>query len=154
LTDASYVAQDPGGNMSDPQAQEHFHYDELGNRFGSNQTVSYGMRDFTRQDNGLNQYKSWGPVDVPWLTSYDDDLGGGWGSAGHANGVLMQDGNVTAGYNALNQPMFIQRTIYNGTSNCVQFGHDPLGRCVKRWAGPGHNKVEGCCKRDWQCDQR
>ena len=44
--------------MSNPLAQEHFQYDELGNRFGSNQAVPHGVVNFSRRDNGLNQYLS------------------------------------------------------------------------------------------------
>jgi len=67
---------------------------------------------FLRQDNGLNQYFSWEnnyPGNDPqhWgtTTNYDNNISGWRDSLGHANGVLMQDGNITAGYNALNQPM-------------------------------------------------
>jgi RHS repeat-associated protein len=127
LTDAYYLAQiDAAGNVSNPWVQEHFHYDQLRNRFGSNQTVSHGTVNFTRKDNGLNQYKAWMPFSV---TNYDDDIGGTWGAPGHANGVLMQDGNVTAGYNALNQATM----IWSAGSGWTYFGYDPLGRCVKRW---------------------
>ncbi|MEY2574160.1 MAG: hypothetical protein QOJ87_2373 [Verrucomicrobiota bacterium] len=45
----------------------------------------------------------------------------------------MQDGWVTAGYNALNQPMY----IWSGNVGWTYFGYDPLGRCVKRWADNG-----------------
>jgi RHS repeat-associated protein len=47
----------------------------------------------------------------------------------------MQDGWITAGFNALNQPMYIWSPTYYGTSNWMYFGYDPLGRCVKRWVG-------------------
>jgi len=88
--------------------------------------------DFTKKDNGLNQYHAWMPYSY---TNYDDDIGNGWGSPGAANGVLMQDGWITGGYNALNQPMYITSPRYYGTSNWMYFGYDPLGRCVKRWVG-------------------
>jgi RHS repeat-associated protein len=45
----------------------------------------------------------------------------------------MQDGWVTAGYNALNQPMY----IWSGGVGWTYFAYDPLGRCVKRWADNG-----------------
>jgi len=67
------------------------------------------------------------------MTNYDDDIGGSWGTPQHANGVLMQDGNITAGYNALNQPM--QATSNALSPNWMFFGYDPLGRCVRRWTG-------------------
>ena len=86
--------------------------------------------NFVRKDNGLNQYRAWWPYAY---TSYDDDIGGTWGAPRAANGVLMQEGNITAGYNALNQPMMIQGPAQAGTSAWVWFGFDPLGRCVKRW---------------------
>ncbi|MEY2574153.1 MAG: hypothetical protein QOJ87_2366 [Verrucomicrobiota bacterium] len=44
----------------------------------------------------------------------------------------MQDGWVTAGYNALNQPMY----IWSGGVGWTYFAYDPLGRCVKRWGSP------------------
>ena len=85
---------------------------------------------FTRDDNGLNQYRAWLPFSV---INYDDDIGGTWGSPAHANGVIMQEGNITAGFNALNQPM--QVTSAAVSPNWMFFGYDPLGRCVKRWTG-------------------
>lgn len=53
------------------------------------------------------------------------------------NGVLMQDGYITASYNALNQPMAIWSPAYPGgtSAQILWLGHDPLGRCVKRWMG-------------------
>jgi hypothetical protein len=84
----------------------------------------------TQSDNGLNQYRTWSPYS--WI-NYDDDFGNPWGSPGAANGVLMQDGWVTASYNALNQPMY----IWSGNAGWTYFGYDPLGRCVKRWADNG-----------------
>ena len=46
----------------------------------------------------------WSPYSI---INYDDDIGGSWGSPGQANGVIMQDGWITGGFNALNQPMYI-----------------------------------------------
>jgi RHS repeat-associated protein len=88
---------------------------------------------FTREDNKLNQYHSWGVNSA----IYDEDAGG-WGSPQHANGVLMQEGHVTAGYNSLNQMVMVA-----GTSNWIFFGYDPLGRRVKQWTGglTGNNLV-------------
>ena len=63
------------------------------------------------------------------MINYDDDIGAPWGSPGNANGVLMQDGWITAGFNALNQPMY----IWAASSGWINFAYDPLGRCVKRW---------------------
>lgn len=45
----------------------------------------------------------------------------------------MQDGNITAGFNALNQSMY----IWSGGVGWTYFGYDPLGRCVKRWKENG-----------------
>jgi RHS repeat-associated protein len=98
----------------------------------SNYLASRGWLDFTRKDNGLNQYSGWWNYSV---TNYDADLAG-WGEPGHANGVLMQDGWITGSYNALNQPVSMWSSAFAGTSNSMWFGHDPLGRCVKRWIAP------------------
>lgn len=48
----------------------------------------------------------------------------------------MQEGSITASYNALNQPIAMWSPAYNGTPNYMWFGYDPLGRCVKSWLGP------------------
>lgn len=134
LTDAWYQAQIDGlGNASNAIAQDHFQYDQLGNRFGQNQTVSHGTVSFNRRDNGLNQYSSWSPSVI-----YHDDNYPGRGPAG--NGVVMAEGWVTASYNALNQPVAIWSAAYAGTSNFMWFGYDPLGRCVKRWVGASGNQ--------------
>ena len=61
------------------------------------------------------------------IINYDDDIGGTWGSPEHANGVLMQDGNVTAGFNALNQPMY----IWSAASGWMYFGIDPERAALK-----------------------
>src|SRR5205823_5616274 len=45
-------------------------------------------------------------------------------------------GNITAGFNALNQAMLIWCKAYSGTANWMFLGYDPLGRCVKRWVAP------------------
>jgi RHS repeat-associated protein len=137
LTDAYYNAVDPAGNPQGQLRQEHFEYDQLGNRRrnpangADNLVGTKGWLQFTRKDNGLNQYSGWWPY---CFIKYDDDLGGGWGTPQHANGVLMQDGWITAGYNALNQPMLATSNSLSG--NWMFFGHDPLGRCVKRWVAP------------------
>ena len=108
------------------------HYDALGNRYDWEYISSRGWMNFTRKDNGLNQYRT-------WLnnigTSYDDDIGGTWGAPQAANGVLMQEGNITAGYNALNQPTMMQGPPLAGSQTWIFFGYDPLGRCVRRWTG-------------------
>ncbi|MFZ1219469.1 MAG: hypothetical protein WAO00_09255, partial [Chthoniobacterales bacterium] len=125
-----------------PKRGDHFYYDALGNRTGWNEVASRGMMLFQGKSNGLNQYLSWENIypNPPqhWgsPTNYDDDVGGGWGAPGAANGVLMQDGWITAGYNALNQPIQIWSPFYWATTNWMWFGYDPLGRCVKRWVGP------------------
>jgi RHS repeat-associated protein len=55
----------------------------------------------------------------------------------------MQDGYVTAGFNALNQPTAIWSKMYQNTSNWMFFGYDPLGRCVKRWVSDSFNDSTG-----------
>jgi RHS repeat-associated protein len=117
----------------DPKRGDNFQYDELGNRKGSNDVASRGPLNFTRKNNGLNQYSGWWPYSI---TRYDDDVGGTWGSPGTANGVLMEEGYITAAFNALNQPVAIWSKMYAGTATWMFFGYDPLGRCVKRWKGP------------------
>jgi RHS repeat-associated protein len=133
LKTASYRTHDPEGNVRDPVRNDIFSYDALGNRQGSNYVASRGTMAFTRKDNGLNQYSGWWPYSV---TNYDDDLGTPWGNPGLANGVLMQEGWITGSYNALNQPVGMWSPAYAGTGNWMWFGHDPLGRCVKRWIAP------------------
>jgi hypothetical protein len=56
-----------------------------------------------------------------------------------ASGVLMQDGWITAGYNALNQPVSMWSKTYPNTSTWMWCGYDPLGRLVKRWKSPAWN---------------
>jgi RHS repeat-associated protein len=129
LVEAWYNAADPANSGTGNTRYDSFNYDALGNRRSWNYVQSHGWQKFSRKDNGLNQYSMWSPFS---LTNYDDDIGGTWGSPRHANGVLMQDGNVTAGYNALNQPMYIF-----GSGGWTNFGYDPLGRCVKRWKDDG-----------------
>ena len=135
LTSASYRMATPDTSPGPPQRSDIFQYDKLGNRMGSNYVASRGGMNFTRKDNGLNQYSGWWPHSA---TSYDDDAGGSWGAPHHANGVLMMDGWITAGFNALNQPICMWSPMYTGGSsaNWMWFGYDPLGRCVKRWVGP------------------
>jgi RHS repeat-associated protein len=130
LTRASYQAATPELTPSGALRSDIFKYDELGNRMGSNYVASRGAwMDFTRKDNGLNQYSGWWPY---CFIKYDDDIGGTWGAPHAANGVQMQDGNTTAGFNALNQPTMIWADNVGGWT---YFGYDPLGRCVKRWIG-------------------
>jgi RHS repeat-associated protein len=132
LLEGWYNATDPANSGAGNTRYDGFSYDALGNRGLGNYVASRGVMDFTKKDNGLNQYRAWWPFSY---TNYDDDIGGVWGAPGAANGVLMQDGNITAGFNALNQPMMIQGPADAGTSNWMYFGFDPLGRCVKRWVG-------------------
>ncbi|MEN3368728.1 MAG: hypothetical protein V7609_871 [Verrucomicrobiota bacterium] len=133
VTDAWYDAIDPHGATSGWARRDHFDYDALGNRQGSNNNVasrSSGSTPitFNRRDNGVNQYSSWTPSII-----YHDDNYPGWSPPG--NGVTMAEGWITASYNALNQPIAIWSPTYNGTSNFMWFGYDPLARCVKRWVG-------------------
>lgn len=62
-----------------------------------------------------------------------------WVSPG--NGVMMQEGYITASFNALNQPMAMWSSAYG--TNFLWFGYDPLGRCVKRWKGTGSGEPVG-----------
>src|SRR6266404_2003125 len=130
LLEGWYNATDPANSGAGNTRYDGFSYDALGNRGQNNYVASRGQMSFTHKDNGLNQYRAWWPYSY---TNYDDDIGGTWGAPGAANGVLMQDGWVTAGFNAVNQPMYITSPTYYGTSNWMYFGYDPLGRCVKRW---------------------
>ncbi len=126
LTGGYYEATDSAG--SGAERTEQFHYDALGNRVGSNVLGSEGNVDFTRRDNGLNQYLNWS-LAAPGNYLHDDQF---YGTPG--NGVLMQEGMITASYNALNQPIAIYEPSLG--ANFVWFGYDPLGRCVKRWMAP------------------
>jgi RHS repeat-associated protein len=131
LVEAWYNAADPANSGDGATRYDNFSYDALGNRFGWDYVASrHQWMNFTRKDNGLNQYSGWWPY---CFIHYDDDIGGTWGTPGAANGVLMQDGWITAGYNALNQPMLMTSAATGG--NWMFFGYDPLGRCVKRWTG-------------------
>src|SRR5437763_2915 len=102
-------------------------FDALGNRRSYNLIHSHGWTEVFRRDNGLNQYTGWSPNAV----TYDDNY-----YSAPGNGVMMQEGWITASYNALNQPIAIWSPAYNGTSNFMWFGYDALGRCVKRWVSP------------------
>lgn len=138
LTQAAYRALNPQTETpSGAVRSDSFNYDALGNRFGSNRIASRGIfMDFTRRDNGLNQYLMWSPFSAVY---YDDSWGtppapnpsAPWMPPG--NGVTMADGWITASYNALNQPMAMGSTGLG--NNFIWFWHDPLGRCVKRWLG-------------------
>jgi hypothetical protein len=61
LTDAYYGAADPAGNPNSWQRQDHFNLDALGNRRGWDYVQTKGWQNFTRKDNGLNQYRMWSP---------------------------------------------------------------------------------------------
>jgi hypothetical protein len=144
LERAWYRAQAPQTETpGDPKRGDHFYYDALGNRTGWNEVASRGAMLFNGKNNGLNQYFSWNnsyPVgDLQhWGTTinYDDDVGGKRGAPQAANGVLMQDGWITAGYNALNQPVSMWSKMYSNTSTWMYVGYYPLGRVVKRWKSP------------------
>jgi RHS repeat-associated protein len=138
-----------------PYLPDSFVYDELGNRQGDNHVASRGqtMTMMRRDDNRLNQYQSWendhpAPDPLHWGSRifYDDNpnfVVPVPPSPPPANGVMMADGYITASYNALNQPVGMWSTVYNGTSNFMWFGYDPLGRCVKRWKGPASAGTPG-----------
>jgi len=128
LVEAWYNATDPVNSGAGNTRYDGFAYDALGNRTQNNYVASRGLTSFVRRDNGLNQYSSWTPSVI-----YHDDNYPGWAAPG--NGVTMAEGWITASYNALNQPIAVWSFAYNGTSNFMWFGFDPLGRCVKRWVG-------------------
>jgi RHS repeat-associated protein len=120
---------------TDPKRRDHFYYDALGNRAGTNQVASMGDVNFNRRNNGLNQYLDW----TPSVIYYDDNHPGPPPWVPPGNGVMMADGNITASFNALNQPMAIWSPVYN--PNFLWLGFDPLGRCVKRWVGPANGNA-------------
>src|SRR5205823_190143 len=97
-----------------------------GNRRSDNLIHSLGWTEVFRRDNGLNQYTGWSPNSV----TYDDNY---YNAPG--NGVMMQEGWITASYNALNQPIAIWSPNMPAGA-FTWFGYDPLGRCVKRWVSP------------------
>lgn len=120
LTAASYQALTPDTTPTGAQRTESFVFDQLGNRKGVNTIAGRGNVTFARRDTGVNQYLNWSPPMAS--TNYE------------TNGVLTQDGYITATYNALNQPVSISSpALPAGTY--TWFGYDPLGRCVKRWNG-------------------
>jgi len=157
LKSASYRVANPESSPGVALRTDIFHYDELGNRVRGNHIASLGWMDIKRRNNGLNQYESWEndrPVTDPhhWGSGifHDDNIPppapspppatpppNPWVSPG--NGVLMEDGYVVAGFNALNQPVGIWSFAFQNTANWMFFGYDPLGRCVKRWVGPHVN---------------
>src|ERR1041385_8844520 len=127
LVEAWYNAPNPSSSGDGSLRYDQFNYDALGNRRFGNYVQTKGWTQYTRKDNKLNQYSGTSPS---FFTQYDEDVSG-WGVPHQANGVLMEDGNIVAGYNALNQPMLINTQAMG--SNWLFLGYDPLGRCVKRW---------------------
>jgi RHS repeat-associated protein len=133
----AFLGPEPLLTPSDAKRSDSFQYDALGNRYGSNRVASRGIYlDFTRRDNGLNQYHMWSPYSGLF---YDDNFNENWQYPG--NGVMMADGYFTASYNALNQPVAMGSMGLG--SNFYWFWHDPLGRCVKRWLGNGSRVPTG-----------
>jgi YD repeat-containing protein len=131
---ADYRALNPEtATPTDPKRRDHFYYDALGSRAGTNQVASMGDVNFNRRNNGLNQYLDWTPSAI----YYDDNHPGPPPWVPPGNGVMMADGYITASFNALNQPMAMWSWSYG--SNFQWFGYDPLGRCVKRWVGPDNH---------------
>ena len=131
LTDAAYQVQNALTAPTDWQREEHFQYDQLGNR---KQVARYGnsWQQWTRRDNGLNQIKDTPPW-AGWVTHEDSYAPQ---SPGHNNGNLVTDGYMSANYNALNQPNWMYGNA-RASGNSLNFGHDPLGRCVIRWDSLG-----------------
>ncbi|HKP04150.1 MAG TPA: RHS repeat-associated core domain-containing protein [Chthoniobacterales bacterium] len=146
LTQAAYQAENAHDTAGTAERTDAFHYDEMGNRTGANWVASRGLMSFGGRNNKLNQYGRW-ENNIPWPDPlhwgldlwYDDaaphPAAAPWLPPG--NGVLMGDGWNVAGFNALNQPVQMTSFFYEGTGNWMWFGYDPLGRCVKRWVGPG-----------------
>ncbi len=140
LTDAWYNVVDPHGSATGMERKDYFNYDAMGNRHGWNDIANRGRMLIQRRDNnGLNQYHSWannltGTQHWGSVTPYDDNFDANWQYPG--NGVMMADGFIVASYNALNQPVAIWSPAYETPTRYVWFGHDPLGRCVKRAVGP------------------
>ncbi len=95
-------------------------YDALGNRYGANVLANAGAVDFTRRDNGLNQYLNWS-LAATGSYLHDDQF---YGTSG--NGVLMQEGTITATCNALNPPVSIKSAA---------LGTNPMWFGYTRWGG-------------------
>ena len=134
LTHAYYEGQNPTGSFAGWLREDHFTYDQLGNRQGGNYLASrLNWLSFLRRDTGLNEYSHW-QVSV---VNYD--------RAGHQdglNGVLVQEGTFSSAFNALKQPIWLwNQFISPGGQSVLCFGYDPLGRCVKRWNGIPENKA-------------
>ena len=137
LTDASYRLPSPEASPGTALRTETFHYDAMGNRIGYNYVATRGVVTFNRRNNGLNQYLDWTPSAI----YHDDNFPAPspapsppWQWVFPGNGVTMADGNITASFNALNQPVAMWSSAY-GPTTYLWFGYDPLGRCVKRWKG-------------------
>ncbi|HKP03480.1 MAG TPA: hypothetical protein VJU77_08990 [Chthoniobacterales bacterium] len=151
LTKASYQAENAHLGATNSERTDEFAYDWMGNRQGSNTVASRGVMNFAIRDNRLNQYNLWEnnlPGSQQWGTImwYDDAAGGFPPQIPHVapwlypgNGVLMADGWIVAGFDALNQPESMRTPDFQGTDNRLYFGYDPLGRCVKRWISSDGN---------------
>ena len=144
LKKASYQAQNAHLGATLPERTDEFAYDWMGNRQGPNKVASRGVMNFAIRDNRLNQYELWEnnlPGSQHWGTImwYDDAAGGFPPEHPHVapwlypgDGVMMADGWIVAGFDALNQPEMMHTPDFQGT-DWLFFGYDPLGRCVKRW---------------------
>lgn len=144
LTRAVYGAPNPANSFDGFQSEDRFYgswngnwlgYDALGNRQGWNWQLASGWTYYDRRANKLNQYLTWSPSAV----FYDDNHPSPWyGPRG--NGALTADGWISASYNSLNQPISIWSQSNQGDVY-THFEFDPLGRCVKRWVGPGNRSA-------------
>src|ERR1043166_2808859 len=152
LTQAAYQAENAHDTAGTAERTDSFHYDEMGNRTGANWVASRGLMNFGGRNNKLNQYGRW-ENNIPWPDPlhwgldlwYDDaaphPAAAPWLPPG--NGALLGDGGNVACFNGLNQPVQMTSFYYEGTGNWMWFGYDPLGRCVKRWVGPGDGSAPG-----------
>src|ERR1700724_1058616 len=76
LTQAYYECADPTGSFNSWRDGDGFTYDALGNRSGGSWVASLGSVNWSRRDNGLNQYSSW----TPSVIYYDDNYYGAPGN--------------------------------------------------------------------------
>jgi hypothetical protein len=74
LTSASYRVATPEGTPGTALRTDVFEYDKMGNRMGTHNIASQGSTNFTRDNNGLNQYSSWTPSANKGSSNFKDDV--------------------------------------------------------------------------------